>query len=303
MPAHQDDLAPRGDAFDGTAALARELDRDRSAVLDHDAGDVKTTRHEQIGTRQRREQEGAARAGTAPALDIDLVAADALLHGAVEIGGERIAGLLSGAQEVLVYRESGNALAHRQRPALAMKGGVRPGRSVLRPAKQRQHVVIAPAGEAELAPAIEIAGIAADIEHPVDRRGTTPALASRHEHPPAAKPLDRLGFEPPVAGVGCAHQRRHAGGHGREQAVVPSAGFDQRHEVAGIGAQPVGDDAAGRAGADDDVIRLGGKRSDLGHQPAAPTRRRSIVRYETIKESSAFRTQRYEPLCHYYRAA
>ena len=43
-----------------------------------------------------------------------------------------------------------------------------PEKMVLVPAEERQHVVVAPAGEPELAPVVVIGGLAAHVDHGVD---------------------------------------------------------------------------------------------------------------------------------------
>ena len=87
---------------------------------------------------------------------------------------QRIAGLLRAGDEGVVQRMIGAQVGHRQRPAAAVKfvGAVF---LVLGLAEIRQHVVIRPAGIAQLPPQVEILPLAADVDQPVDRGLSRPA--------------------------------------------------------------------------------------------------------------------------------
>ena len=60
-----------------------------------------------------------------------------------------------------------------------------------------QHVVIRPAGIAELAPQIEILALSADIDQAVDRRGTAKNLAARPRDAAIEHLWHRFGLEIP----------------------------------------------------------------------------------------------------------
>src|SRR5580704_3680999 len=60
-----------------------------------------------------------------------------------------------------------------------------------------QHVLIRPAGIAELAPQIEILSLAADVNEPVDRARPAEHLAARPQHAASAELGERLGLELP----------------------------------------------------------------------------------------------------------
>src|SRR5207248_4144993 len=75
-----------------------------------------------------------------------------------------------------------------------------------------QHVVERPAGIAELAPMVEILGLATDIDHAVDRGRAAEHLATRPVDAAAAGPWIGLGFVAPVdrrVGKGLAEAERN----------------------------------------------------------------------------------------------
>ncbi len=121
--------------------------------------------------------------------------------------------------------------------------------------EQRQHVVPAPAGEPELAPVIVIGGLAAHVDHGVDGRAAADHLAARVGQAAAVEALLRLGAEHPV-GARIADGEQIADRNVEPDPIVAAAGLEQQHAHAGIGGEPVGQQAAGRAGADDDVVEL-----------------------------------------------
>ena len=116
-----------------------------------------------------------------------------------------------------------------------------------------QHVVPAPAGEAELAPVIIVGGLAAHVDHGVDRGRAADHLAARIVQAAAVEAFLRLGLEHPV------RARIADGEEIADRDVVPDpivapAGLKQQHARIRRGRQPVRQHAAGRAGADDDVV-------------------------------------------------
>ena len=102
---------------------------------------------------------------------------------------------------------------------------------------------------------VEIFGLAADIDHAVDRRGTAEHLAARPKHAAIAGARIGLGLVAPIdrgVGEGLAKTERNV-----DPAVaVLAAGLEQEHAHRRILAEPRRDCAPGRAGADDDKIGL-----------------------------------------------
>ena len=126
---------------------------------------------------------------------------------------------------------------------------------VLRLAEERQHVVPGPAAIAELAPVVEILRLAAHIDHAVDRARPAEYAAAGIVDGAAVGARIGLGLEAP--GERRMLQQLHvAGGNVDQRIPVAPAGLDQHDAVAGVLGQPVGQTAASRAGADDDVVSL-----------------------------------------------
>ena len=134
-----------------------------------------------------------------------------------------------------------------------------------------QHVVPAPAAIAELRPMIEILGLAADVDQPVDRRRAAEHAAARiRDRPPGGAGIG-LGLEPP--GQRRMVEQFHEPDRDVDQRVpVAPAGLDQDDPHRRVLGQPVGQHAPGRAGADDHVIRLHASLPEI--TPSPPPGRR-----------------------------
>ena len=135
-----------------------------------------------------------------------------------------------------------------------------------------------------LRPQVVVAGLAAHVDHGVDRRTAADDAAARVAD--AAPGQARVGFggkAPVGAGVGDGVEVAHR--HLDPEPVVVAAGLDQQHPVIRVGAEPVGQQAARTARADDDEVELGGWAH--GDDPAESAGR-SGSRYclTTLKESS-----------------
>src|SRR5205807_4083699 len=110
-----------------------------------------------------------------------LVVADAFLVGTVEVLDPLVAGLLAGLEEALVDLRWIGLVGDVERSAGAVEV-VAAAFVVLGLLEERQYVVVAPALVAELAPVVVVPGVAAHIEHGVDRRGAAQRLAARPVH-------------------------------------------------------------------------------------------------------------------------
>ena len=130
-----------------------------------------------------------------------------------------------------------------------------PEKMILEPAEQRQHVVIAPAGQAELAPVIVIGGLSAHRDHGVDGRRAADHLAARVGQRPAVEARFRLCLEHPV-GTGISDRKEIADRDVKPDPVVVAAGLQEQYPVVGVGRQPVGHNAAGGPCADDDIVEI-----------------------------------------------
>ena len=116
-----------------------------------------------------------------------------------------------------------------------------------------QHVVPAPAVKPELAPAVVVARLAAHVDHAVDGGAAADHPAARIGDVAAVEAGLRRGAKHPVGALDCRWRRdsrRECAARSNCRARPPRAAA----RFAGIGAQAVGHQAAGGAGADDDVI-------------------------------------------------
>jgi hypothetical protein len=215
-------------------------------------------------------QKGLGRVPAQPALLVDLEIAHALVAAAVEVLGGGNAGLLGGlgkgvqdvpAQALALhapFAAAARALAAVQRAELriGIAAGIQPPVALVL-AEGRQHLVPAPGVVArELGPAVVVAGLAAHVDHAVDAGAAAQGLAARIAQAPAVEALVRLGLVQPV-GARVADAVQVAHGNVDPVVVVLGAGLDQQHAVAAVARKPVGQEGAGRAGADDDVVERG----------------------------------------------
>ncbi len=235
-------------------ALADHIvDADDLALLDDDPGGARLDHGGQVGPRQGRVQIGEGGAPAFAVLDGQGVGAEAFLLKAVEIVGVLVARLDAGLDEAGEDRRRIVRLGHMQRAARAVVG-VAAAFEGFGPLEVGQDVGIGPAGQAHLAPLVIVAGMAADVDHPIDRRGSAPALAARPPQLAVVQVRFRLRPEAPIVVALGRDQAADAGRHSHQQRVVLAASFQQQDLAVRILGQPIGQHAAGRAGADDDVV-------------------------------------------------
>ena len=174
-----------------------------------------------------------------------------MLLRAVEIGIVRNAGLLRRLDEDVAQGIGIGPLGDVERPVGAVEI-VLQALVALGLLEEGEYVGMTPAGIAELAPAVVIVRLAADIDHGVDRARAAQRLAARPIHAPVFHRRLRRGVVKPVE---LRHgEPRDARRHADQQRLVRAAGLEQQHARRGIGGEPVGQHAARRAGADDDVV-------------------------------------------------
>jgi hypothetical protein len=108
----------------------------------------------------------------------------------------------------------------------------------------------------QLRPLVVVAGLAAHVDHAVDAAAAAQRLAARIAQRAAVQAGGGLGVVEPVgARVADAIQVAHR--NVDPVVVVLAAGLDQQHPLGRVRAEPVGQQAAGRAGANDDVVEGG----------------------------------------------
>jgi hypothetical protein len=147
---------------------------------------------------------------------------------------------------------------------LEIRDGERPARAVqfiaaaflvLRALEIGQHVGERPAFVAELAPMVEILGLATDIDEPVDARGTAEHFSPWPEDAPAAEIEVGLGLVAPVhARIG---DRLAVAERDMDPDIPILPARLEQHDLASrILGKPCRRDRAGRARAHDHEIRL-----------------------------------------------
>src|SRR5262249_51414126 len=160
--------------------------------------------------------------------------------------------LLRGGDESLTQRMRFTDIGDGERPAHPVQR-VLAASLVLGATKIGQHILKTPAGIAELAPMIEILRLTADVQETIDRARPTQHFPARLDDAPVVELGFRLG--------GIERVRR---GLGEQLAVserdvnpdvpVVTAGFEQQNALASRGGQAIGEHAAGRASAYDDIV-------------------------------------------------
>ena len=221
------------------------------AAREEDALDLGLDLQHDVAACECGTQIGRGGAGAFAVLLRHLEVADAELRGAVEIVVVGVAALLRGLDEGSVQRMAVGHVDDRER-ALSAVVAVGEPLVALRLAEIGQYVCVAPAGAAGRRPVVVVGGVAADVDHPVDRARSAGHAPLRDVDPPAGRSrlgLRRIGPDP----VGAEQADEGAGRAAVDDAFV-RAGLQHEDAQCRIFRQPVGDHRAGRTGADDDVV-------------------------------------------------
>jgi hypothetical protein len=212
-----------------------------------------------------RAQEGLGRIPAPAALLVDLEVAHAVVVAAVEVGAGRQPGL---------HRGLGPGVEQVPAQALLLDAPLAAGAVpwvgaavvVFMALEVGQHRVPGPACIAgQLGPLRIVAPLAAHVDHAVDAGAAAQRLAARVAQRAAVQAGIGLGLVAPV-GARVADAIQVAHGNVDPVVAVAAAGFDQQHALGGVGTQAVGQQAAGGAGADDDVVELEGIAHGQGHK-------------------------------------
>ena len=175
----------------------------------------------------------------------------------IHVGTEFQADLLAGLDRGEAQLRHVGGLRGVQRAAGAVRC-VGAGLPVLRPLEEWQYAVPRPTAIAELCPVIKILRLTAHIDHAVDRARPTQHAAARIGDGAAVGP--RIGFRFETPGQGLMVQQLHVTGGDVDQRIPITPASLQQHDArARIFGEPVGQNAARRARADDDVVRLHGR--------------------------------------------
>ncbi len=246
----EDDAAPRENRL-AAAALA-DRDARYPATLDHQLLDQGAGADIEVGLVADRLDIGAAgRPALSRALR-HLVEPEARLFLSVEI--LRLGHLQRGG----ALHESATGIigpvlvGYEQRPAFAVVF-VRSALVRLAFLEPRQHIFVGPAIAAHRGPIVVVPRIPANIDHRVDRGGSTQPLAARLKTDASVQALLRHGF---VAVVGrIAEEGHHSRGLDAEIVVAP-ARLDQADTALPADGQPPGHRAACASAPDYDVVIL-----------------------------------------------
>ncbi|MDZ7712102.1 MAG: hypothetical protein U5L06_02810 [Rhodovibrio sp.] len=213
---------------------------------------LRLRQHGQVGAVLGRTQESVDGVPAPAAALGHLEVAHPLVAAAVEIVRARDARLLGRVGEGVQDFPGDPHAFHAQFAARPVQVVRAPGVILVR-LEMGQHVVPAPAGAAQLAPAVVIARLAAHVDHAVDRRAAAQHPPARIVERAAVQPVLRFGPEAPVRarivdGVEVADRDPDP------DVVVLPARLEQQDRNLRVRAQPVGEHAAGTARAHDDIV-------------------------------------------------
>ncbi len=230
-----------------------DFDAGRALILD-DHAPREATDETDVFAPQRRPEIGIGGGPAAAEMDGLLHRAKAFLLGAVVVVGQLEAGLAAGLDEGGVERVAARAALDVER-SVGAAPAVLAALGVLHALEIGEHVGEGPAGRALLGPVVEVVRMAAHIDHAVDGGGAAEHLAARRgQHAAAEMRLGLAGETPVVAAhVERDRQRRR---HLDQRTEIAAAIFDDDDRMLAVLRQAIGERRAGRAGADDDEIRL-----------------------------------------------
>ena len=220
-------------------------------TVEQDPRRLRVGDHREVGPAHRRMQIGGGGAAAhAIALGV-LIEPDAILGGAVEIRVPGVTRLDRGFNEGVHQRIARAPLADLKRPELAMEL-VLAALVRLRLDEIGEDLVKAPAPGAVRRPAVVIGPGAANIDHGVHRARAAEHFSARQIDALAGEAGLRLGRVVPVELR--FEELREGGGNMDFLSAVRAAGLDQRHMNRRVFREARGEHAAGRAGADDDIV-------------------------------------------------
>src|SRR5262245_4507133 len=234
------------------AASAAVLDADSAAVLDQDPGRVCLGPDHEVVAIARRLEIGGRRAAAPAGQGRGLVATDAVLAGAIEIGIGRNPRLDAGREHGLDEFVPERLITNIERAADAVKFA---GAALLvfRLLEVGQDARVVPALAAPLAPAIIIAGRAPHVDQAVEGAGAAQHLAAGLIGGAVVEAGDRLALEFPIV-AGVREELAIAERDMNPGIAVASASLEQQHPVGTDLREPGRNRTASRAGTRDDEI-------------------------------------------------
>ncbi len=211
----------------------------------------------QVGAPADAAQKRLGRVPAPAATLVHLEVIHAFVIAGIEIAGARNPGLHRRVPEVLQHTPFQALGLHPPLAVATVKGVVPPAvqpMAALLSAKIRQAGFPAPvriAGDG--GPVLVVAGLATDIKHAVDAGAAAQHLATGIDQRATVEAGAGVGAKAPVgARVVDAVEVTHR--NMNPVVIVAAAGLDQQHPVGRVGAEPVGQQTTGGAGADHHVI-------------------------------------------------
>ena len=216
--------------------VAQQLDADCPLAVQDDACGERVSQHVDVAARERWMQVRHRRAA-APSVSLrELKPARPLLPGAVVIVGRRDPGVHRRLDARPDQRMHRSAIAHGQRPTDAVVIAFT-ALVVLRATEVRQHILIAPAGEAHRRPPVVVGAVAAHVDHAVERARAAQHAPPRQKITPISQLRLALAPQPPVRpGLPQLAKRQRHVDHGL---AVRRPRLDHRHSNVGILAGPL----------------------------------------------------------------
>ncbi|MCY1228496.1 hypothetical protein D9M72_408170 [compost metagenome] len=243
-------LAGCAGAFD--RAIMLELDTGDAVAFDDQLAHMRLGQNRQVAALLRRAQERLRRVPADAGALVDVEIAGAFVAAAVEIRRFGNAGFGGGFLERVEHVPAHAGPFH---PPFAASAVHVVGTLivVLRLLEERQHVVPAPAGAAELAPMVVVARLAAHVDHAVDRGAAAKHLAAGIAEGTAVEALFGGRRKAPV-GARIVDAVEIADRNVDPVVVVAAAGLEQQHAMAQVFGKAIGKHAAGATRPDDDIV-------------------------------------------------
>ena len=234
-------------------AVDAGLDRHGAPSIEHDAFGQRTGDHRDVAAQPRRGKERHRRALPAAPADVVAEQSDAGTGIAVEIADPFQADRLARLDHAFRQRIGMDCRIDMDAPAAAAHRAGACG-VVFKCEQGPGHAGGVPAGRPGRFPAIVVRRLAPAPDHAVDRRRSAQPLAANPYLVCRAARLARLadGIGPDMFGPG--HQLCHALGQAYPETVVLAARLQHQHARPAVGAQPFGQHAACRAGANHDIV-------------------------------------------------
>ena len=253
-PARQDHLAAGIETQLAIFAALPQGDTRCGLFFHDDAGHTGVGDDFKIGTGLSPPQKGLRRTPAPSVLLRDLVHAQPLLRTAIKIAVVRNLQFTPSLYEIAAQRVHGFQLAHGKLAALTMTIGCSEPMVVFDPLEQVCHAVPAPDIRACLGrPVVVIGLVPADIDHGVDGRRPAQCFATRPEQSTAIQMFLWFGIECPVQ-LFAIGQQCDPHWHVNQGVLILWARFDKRDAFCRVCRQPVGQNATGGSGADDDIV-------------------------------------------------